>query len=344
MKTTRGSRRAAIAFAVVAATPLFISCDEGRPLAPSVDEPMLATTGTGAPSAPSGLVATAVSATQVDLVWQDNSSNESGFEVHRSTTGPAGVFTLHTSTPASVAAYSDIGINHSTQYCYVVRAFRFTGRKTSYSQFSTSACATTPVPPPPPIPAAPSQADAWPYNSSEATVTWIDNSTNEDGFRVERSLDGGASWNPAGVAERGLFSDPGRTSEQLVCYRVTAFSTAGESPPSNPACTTPPAGPTNLTATVIDGQTVELAWTDNSGVEDGFYVWSDYGELSTFLEPNTTSLRLEGWEGWLALTYTVEARKDGGRSDSSNPATPTPPPVMGTSVSATMSRSLAKPR
>ena len=321
--------------------PLFISCDERRLTALSADEPMLAEGGVGGITTPSSLTATAVSPGRVDLAWNDNSTNEAGFEVHRSTTGPSGAFTMWTSTQAGVTNFSDAAVNHSTQYCYKLRAFRITGRKTSYSEFSTGACATTPAPPPP---AAPSQADAWPYNSSEATVTWIDNSTNEDGFRVERSLDGGTSWNTAGVAEWGLFSDPGRTSEQLVCYRVTAFSTAGESPASNPACTTPPAGPSNLTATVIDGQTVELAWTDNSGVEDGFYVWSDYGELSTFLEPNTTTLRLEGWEGWLALTYTVEARKDGGRSDSSNPATPTPRPETGTNASATSSPNLAKPR
>ena len=319
---TRGSRPAAIAFAVVAATPLFISCDESRPLAPNADEPMLATTGTGGLSAPSDLVATAVSTTQVDLVWQDNSSNESGFEVHRSTTGPAGVFTPHTSTQAGVASYSDIGINHSTHYCYEVRAFRITGRKTSYSQFSTSACATTPVPPPPPPPAAPSDVDVVPGYSSGVDVIWRDNSPNETGFRIERSLDAGTSW--SAVATRGgtSYREDGLASEQPVCYRVIAFNTGGDSPPSNTDCTTPPAAPSNPTATVTydpatDEWVAEVAWTDNSAVEDGYHVrisaWGNGLWFVVDLPPNSTTFRYAMLD--LQDFIEVVARKDDGYSD-----------------------------
>src|SRR5579859_935922 len=43
-----------------------------------------------APAAPSNLTATAVSSSQINLSWQDNSSNESGFNIMRgpSATGP----------------------------------------------------------------------------------------------------------------------------------------------------------------------------------------------------------------------------------------------------------------
>jgi len=37
------------------------------------------------PTAPSGLTATAVSQTQIDLLWTDNSSNETGFKIFRDT-------------------------------------------------------------------------------------------------------------------------------------------------------------------------------------------------------------------------------------------------------------------
>src|SRR2546426_9270633 len=43
-------------------------------------------------------------------------------------------------------------------------------------------------------PNAPSATDAVPWSSSTIEVTWTDNSAIEDGFRVERSLDGGTSW------------------------------------------------------------------------------------------------------------------------------------------------------
>lgn len=48
---------------------------------------------------PANLVAAAVSHERVDLTWQDNSTNESGWEVHHSTTGPTGTFGLLTRYP-----------------------------------------------------------------------------------------------------------------------------------------------------------------------------------------------------------------------------------------------------
>src|SRR3989442_578577 len=59
-------------------------CDGHEPLAP-----LFMVVG-----APANLTATAISFSQISLSWQDNanSPNESGFEGHRSSTGPAGAF------------------------------------------------------------------------------------------------------------------------------------------------------------------------------------------------------------------------------------------------------------
>jgi hypothetical protein len=308
---------------------LFIGCDRAVPL-----EPVISAASNGGagptPTAPSGLNAVAVSESRVDVTWQDNSSNETGFEVHRSTTGPSGTFTLRTSTGASVRSFSDAGLAHSTSYCFKVRAFHVTGRQTNYSQFSSTACATTPAPPPP---VATSGVDAIPAASSAIYVHWVDNSPNEDGFRVERSTDGGASWVTAGTSGPSSgyapsFTDGGRTSEEQVCYRVLAFNGGGESLPSNTDCTTPPAGPTNLTATTVDPltYTYELTWTDNSAVEDGYEVWMcetiqgyySYCGFYDRLPANSTNYSL----GLYAVgQYFVMAVKDGGYSDTSNPLT-----------------------
>ena len=42
--------------------------------------------------APGSFTATAVAFNQINLTWQDNSTNETGFEVWRSATGPDGTF------------------------------------------------------------------------------------------------------------------------------------------------------------------------------------------------------------------------------------------------------------
>ena len=121
---------------------LFVACDRPTPLAPGIEA---ATGGQPGPTvqAPSSTNAVAMSWSQINVGWQDNSSNESGFEVHRSTTGPSGSFTLRAATGPNITRYSDAGLTASTPYCYKIRAFRTIGGNTTYSSFSTTACATT---------------------------------------------------------------------------------------------------------------------------------------------------------------------------------------------------------
>ena len=283
-------------------------------------------------AAPSGTKATSVSENQVDISWQDNSSYEDRFEVQRSTTGETGSFTLLTLTAANALAHTDTGVASGTQYCYRVRAVR---NGFYYSAFSNTTCATTPGSPPPP-PDAASGTTVRP-SGSQVFVSWTDNSTNEDGFRINRSTDGGAVWDLAGTTANVWFYEDGRQSEQTVCYRVIAFNVTGDSSPSNQACTTPPAGPTNLIATRIDAQTVELNWTDNSGVEDGYQVslWQMYyscdsGSLETYIQgpvadlpanstsyvysPSPVILTCDWGEFSTYDVFYVAARKDGGSS------------------------------
>ncbi len=95
------------------------------------------------PLAPSGLMATAVSSSQIDLSWSDNSDNESGFEIERC----AGSCTTLT-VGENVVNYPDIGLTPSTEHTYRVRAFNTGGN----SPYSLPAMATTNDAPPPPPP------------------------------------------------------------------------------------------------------------------------------------------------------------------------------------------------
>src|SRR5712691_2425011 len=120
---------------------------------------------------------------------------------------------------------------------------------------------------------APSGTDAKPSTSSTVDITWTDNSPNEAGFVIERSTTSGGPWTTAGTVGPNVtsFSDGGRPSEQQGCYRVFAFKrNGGDSSPSNTDCTTPPAAASNLTATALDHQSVDVAWKDNSSVEDAY--------------------------------------------------------------------------
>src|SRR2546428_10909455 len=186
------------------------------------------------------------------------------------------------------------------------------------------ACATTL---PAPVPTAPTGTDAKPANSTVVVVRWTDNSTTEDGFRVERSLDAGTTWTSAGTVGPNVTSssDAGRAGEQPVCYRVIAFNRGGDSPPSNTDCTTPPAAPTGLAATGVDGPAVDLAWTDQSAVEDGYQVLraTDGVTFSAVadLPAHSASYHDVGVRSTATYWYEVRAKKDAGFSDLSNSAT-----------------------
>lgn len=106
--------------------------------------------GGQAPAAPSNLTATAISQSQINLIWQDNSNNEQGFKIERKTQG--GSYSQITSVSANMQNYNDTGLNSGTNYCYRVRAYNANGE----SAPSNEACATTQgggtTPPPSPGP------------------------------------------------------------------------------------------------------------------------------------------------------------------------------------------------
>jgi hypothetical protein len=99
-----------------------------------------------APLAPGDLRVPAVTATQVDLAWTDNSNNELGFKIERSFDGQT--FTEIASVGSNVTTYSDNTVVAGTLYFYRVLAFNNFGNSVP----SNVVDATIPQPPPPPLP------------------------------------------------------------------------------------------------------------------------------------------------------------------------------------------------
>ncbi|HEY6866370.1 MAG TPA: LamG-like jellyroll fold domain-containing protein, partial [Candidatus Eisenbacteria bacterium] len=92
------------------------------------------------PNPPTGLAAAAPTYSQINLSWTDNSSDETSFEVERSTDGGAS-FTPLASLAANTTSYSDIGLTAATAYCYRVRAVSGIGP----SGWAGPGCVTTPA-------------------------------------------------------------------------------------------------------------------------------------------------------------------------------------------------------
>lgn len=93
-----------------------------------------------APSAPSGLVASATSPTQVSLVWQDTSTVEDGFQIERRG-GSSADFSQIGVVAANSTNYTDTNVLPNTAYAYRARAFNGTGP----SDYSNEASVITPA-------------------------------------------------------------------------------------------------------------------------------------------------------------------------------------------------------
>ncbi|TAL00601.1 MAG: hypothetical protein EPO07_09500, partial [Verrucomicrobia bacterium] len=95
------------------------------------------------------------------------------------------------------------------------------------------------VTPPPPPPAAPSALAATTISTSQIDLTWLDNSTNESSFLIERSQDN-VNFSQVVTTGAGVtsYSDTGLSAGTTYYYRVRAGNAGGNSPYSNVASAT----------------------------------------------------------------------------------------------------------
>lgn len=292
---------------------------------------------------PSPLSASPASDVQISLSWQDNSPNEGGYEIHRSTTGAAGAFTRVATTVANATSWSDVALTPNTQYCYEVRAFRAQGGKTAYSPFSNVSCATTYGPPP-----APATVTASPRGFGVVQVDWSA-SPNATSYRAERAAVPAGPWTAlASLLVALQLQDNDRAAEQQVCYRIAAVNAWGETI-STSRCTTPPAAPTNLAVSTPLGGGLDVAWTDASAVEGGYEVQRSIGD-GQFTTIGTTPANVTLYHDATALAdtrywYRVRATKDGGYTEFSqwadgiNPSATPPAPTITNAIPTSSSTS-----
>ncbi|MBN1919602.1 MAG: fibronectin type III domain-containing protein [Anaerolineae bacterium] len=181
------------------------------------------------PAAPTNLSATAASAMQINLTWTDASNNETGFKIERSANGANGWVEIAT-VGANVTVYSNTELTCGTPYYYRVRSYNTAGNS-AYSNMAnatTSAC-------PPTIPAAPTNLSAAAVSTTQINLTWTDASSNESGFKIERSENGTSDWAEIGTVSANVagYNNTGLTSGTPYYYRVRAYNAAGNSTYSN---------------------------------------------------------------------------------------------------------------
>lgn len=258
------------------------------------------------PIAPEALTATPLTATSVRVGWSDLSAGEEGFYLEISYDGgttyaPAGA------TSADVETL-DVTVTEGASVTFRVRGIR----SGVYSDYSPAITVDL-------LPAAPSAATVESTSASSLTVNWIDNSTNETGFRVERSIDGENFLEVDTTSPNATqYVDTGLEEGTTYTYRVRATIGTSRNSDYTEAVTgtTRPIAPVSLTATLVaDG--VRLTWSNLSLNVDSYQVYrsgdggTTWDELVSVESPTYTDATVQSG---LTYLYRVAAVNEGGAS------------------------------
>ncbi|MBO0952974.1 fibronectin type III domain-containing protein [Fibrella forsythiae] len=295
------------------------------------------------PAPPTELALQAVNDKQITLRWKDNSDNETGFAIERSTDGKR-TWQRHKDVGQNVTNYDDGGLNASSQYCYRVLAFNTAGN----SRTTNEECATTQAPPIM-APKDPSNLKATAKSSSEIDLTWTDNSDNETRFELQRSLTGNDPWEnvDANIQANSISkTDGGRSPSTRYYYRIRAVTVAQSgallysnwSNTANDITQAPPVTvprpPSNLKVEAQSSTAVRLTWEDNSDNESEFEIWWATSQTAQFTKLTNVPANQKDYThtGLTASTqycYQVRAINLAGQSSFAGPtcATTQAPPV-----------------
>ncbi|MDP8238374.1 MAG: fibronectin type III domain-containing protein [Candidatus Hatepunaea meridiana] len=264
----------------------FTGCDLGTPSEVPRDNPW-DEGNPNRPRTPEGLVADAVSATEIILKWRDLSGNEDGFDVYERTEEDIEFYVV-TSTAASVDSVLLQNKTPNTEYVYWVRAFNNYGSSDS----TNLARVATPDTPP----ASPSNLIARNVLETDIVLAWQDRSHNETEFQIFESISDTMDFVKIITVNQDDTTAAITDRQPLTTYyyRIRAVNNSGESDFTAIAWATPaalpPTPPTNLVADAISETEISLSWQDNSMTESGFEIYESVEDVQDFHLVKTVSL------------------------------------------------------
>ena len=145
---------------------------------------------------------------------------------------------------------------------------------------------------------------------NQATLTWVDNSTDETGFVLERSLNGGAftalapiAANTTQVVDTTVVRG---TVPNTYTYRLKAVNGTLSSAFTSPACLTfaplltAPTAPSGFSVSSIDSSTLSLTWDDVTNEASYEVVGRPANGSKTFVKLATLAADSTNWD-WSGL-------------------------------------------
>ena len=188
-----------------------------------------------APSVPGNVSITNITEYEISLAWSDLATNETGYEIYRSTNGTE--FSLVKTLPAGATSYTDANLRVLTKYYYRIKAIG-----TSNSILSKMVSGTTLYDERLPLPSE--NLTAAGISETEIQLTWNDRADIETAFEVERSEDGTrftkiAALEPhTGTSNTVSYTDTNLKLATLYYYRVRPINNIGQAPYTDVAADT----------------------------------------------------------------------------------------------------------
>jgi fibronectin type 3 domain-containing protein len=175
---------------------------------------------------PSNLVAEAVVSGRLELTWQDNSDDESSFQIE-SRTAPSTDWNFLVATAPNVRTFAHLELKAGRTITYRVTACNGAGCSTP----SNEAIATVIAP------RAPSDLIAQPTLARQVDLAWKDNSQDEATFEIEFRENTSVTWSSLATAGPDIttYAHTQATAGKTLVYRLRACAAAGCSSYSNEA-------------------------------------------------------------------------------------------------------------
>jgi len=265
-----------------------------------------------APAVPTNLKATNITKNALTLTWNDKATNESGYRVYQNNVQ------IYEGTSPDLSTFNVIGLTPNTTYTFKVSAYN-----TNSEAFSSPISATT-LNPNPTAPAAPTGLATSNITKTSITLSWNDNATNEDGYRIYQN---GTLINTlvANPTNPQSFNVTGLTPSTSYNFRVAAYNTGGEGSASitetTLSQTLAPAAPTGLVASSITQTSITLSWTDNADNEDGYRVYQNNVQIYEGTSPDLSTFNVIGLTPNTTYTFRVAAYNPTGEGSAQISAT-----------------------
>lgn len=214
----------------------------------------------------------------IALNWIDNSDNESGFRIERKIGKQGeGLYQVIAEIGSQQGSYKDSDVEPGVTYHYRLAAFNDYGATWVEEPVSVAID---------PLPAAASNLEIF-HSEEFYYLHWKDRSHNEQGFRVEHSVDGGA-WQVLSTMNENVafYFESTVLADHNYRFRVIAFNAIGEASASNVAALLlnpdaveeqqSPIAPSDL-RTELAAESIRLSWEDNSDNENTFLLLRSEG-------------------------------------------------------------------